>query len=94
MPDYQREIISLANDVIAVKDQRIEEFGEALQKIADWSDAYPTDVFPDQDLPKIAGVLAANGFSMGALHGHWGRHLLKGVGKIAKSALGVQETKV
>lgn len=60
---------------------------EALEKILDWANAYPADVFPDQDLKKADAVLRAAGISMSAMHGNWGRHITDGIKSIAEGAL-------
>lgn len=60
---------------------------EALQRIADWANAYPLDQFPDQDLKKADKALAFVGVNMSAMHGQWARHIVTGIGGIAATAL-------
>lgn len=43
--------------------QEIERLQEALERIEQWSRAYPLSVFPEPDLPKAAEVLKASGMS-------------------------------
>ena len=65
---------------------RIDELEEALWCIAQWSDAY---VFPEPDLEKARQLLAAGGITLDAVSASRARHVVKGVGKIAKDALGI-----
>ena len=67
---------------------RIEELEEALHKIAQWSDAYPLDIFPEPDLKKARALLEAGGITLDSVSAHCMRHVVEGVGKIAKEALG------
>jgi hypothetical protein len=67
---------------------RIDELEEALWCIAQWSDAYPLDVFPEPDLEKVRQLLAAGGITLDSVSASRARHVVKGVGKIAKDALG------
>jgi hypothetical protein len=66
-----------------------EELVDALTAIADWSDAYPLDIFPEPDLVKARALLEAGGITLDAVSAHCMRHVIDGVGKIAKRALGV-----
>ena len=75
-------------DLIAAKDREIEDLTEALQKIADWAlRAYPVEMFADQDLGKARIILETHGIDYSAMHGQWARHLLGGIGEIAKEAI-------
>lgn len=67
--------------------EREEILREALGKILDWANAYPDDVFPDQDLKKADAVLQAAGISMSAMYGEWGRHISRGIKSIAERAI-------
>lgn len=67
---------------------RIDELVEALQRIVSWSEAYPIDVFPEPDLKKARELLAAGGITIDAISAHCMRHVVEGVGKIARHALG------
>jgi hypothetical protein len=71
--------------------QETEAQCDALQSIAAWCSAYPDDVFPDQDMKKAREVLEANGISIGAMHGQWARHIVKGIGEIASAAIRQQD---
>ena len=61
---------------------------QALQKILDWCNAYPIEVFPDPDLGAIRELIGEN--AMSCLHASWARHLLQGIARHARSGLGVQ----
>lgn len=69
-------------------DEKIEAHQEALQRISQWADAYPVDVFPEPDLAKAAKLLNDGGISIDAVSAHCMRHVIAGVGAIAKKALG------
>jgi hypothetical protein len=67
--------------------ERIEELEEALHKIESWSRAYPLKVFPEPDFKKAAELLAAGGMTLDAISASNMRHVIEGVGKIAREAL-------
>ena len=70
--------------------ERCEDLEEALRRIVQWADAYPTDIFhePDADeCKRAAELLKANGMTIDAFSASMGRHCLKGVGNIARQAL-------
>jgi hypothetical protein len=67
--------------------EKTEQYEEALQRIVQWSEAYPLAVFPEPDWKKAAALLHAGGISLDAVSAHCMRHVVEGVGKIAKEAL-------
>ena len=74
--------------------ERCDELEEALWRIAQWADAYPSDIFhvpTPAELKKAHEVLKANGITIDALSAYSMRHALRGVGDIAKGALGDQK---
>jgi hypothetical protein len=67
-----------------------DQLRDALEKIHRWSQAYPTDVFPEPDaayLKRAAEVLTANGMTLDRLSAYAIRHVIDGVGEIAANAL-------
>lgn len=64
-----------------------ERLREALWRIANWSDAYPIKIFPEPDLEKAHELLKAGGMTLDAISADAMRHVVEGVGKIAKEAL-------
>lgn len=63
---------------------------QALTEILQWSMAYPMTVFlnlPEDKLEDARQALKSVDIDMGALHAQWARHLVSGIGKIAKEAL-------
>jgi hypothetical protein len=66
---------------------REERYGAALQRIADWSDAYPFSVFPKPDLKLADEVLTAVGLTLDAISADAMRHVIERAGRIAKEAL-------
>jgi len=87
-------ILKLAGETeeLSVKNDRLRE---ALQKIIDWADAYPVDVFPEPDLEYVARALkqAAEStdthgpISLDCVSASNMRHCLKGAKRIARAAL-------
>jgi hypothetical protein len=70
--------------------ERCEELVEALQRIVQWADAYPTDIFHEpsaDECHKAHKLLTANGMTLDAFSASMGRHCLKGVGDIARAVL-------
>ena len=70
---------------------RIETLEDALDKIKQWSEAYPIDIFKEPDLEKAHRVLTENGMTLGGISAHVARHVVKGVGDIARTALAAPE---
>lgn len=71
--------------------QQVERLEDALTQIVEWSKAYPLDVFPEPDFKKAAEVLKANGMTLDAISASNMRHVVEGVGSIAKAALASKE---
>jgi hypothetical protein len=67
---------------------RIERLEAALQEILQWSESYPLEIFPEPDLQKAHELLKAGGITLDAVSAHCMRHVLQGVGTIARKALG------
>lgn len=68
-------------------DTRIEKLESALQQIVQWSEAYPLDVFPEPDFKAVQVALLNAGLSLDCVSASNMRHVITGVGKIAKEAL-------
>jgi len=60
---------------------------EALGRIVGWSDAYPTQVFPEPDFARAAAALSAAGLSLDVVAASNMRYATKGCGEIARAAL-------
>jgi hypothetical protein len=84
--DSQRMVVMADN--YERLDDRLSVLTEALQRIAQWADAYPLDVFPEPDLKKARELLEAGGITLDSISAHCMRHVVEGVGKIAREALG------
>jgi hypothetical protein len=52
-----------------------------------WSEAYPLSVFPEPDLKRAAELLKAGGMTLDSISADMARHVVKGVGEIARKAL-------
>ena len=79
---------------ISTLEDRIDTLEQALHQIDHWSQAYPQEVFPKPDseyLAEAAKVLEQNGMSLGRISANTMRHVITGVGKIAREALGRNE---
>jgi hypothetical protein len=68
-------------------EDRISDLTEALQHIVQWSEAYPLSIFPEPDLKKAAALLEAGGITLDAISASCMRHVIEGVGNIAKDVL-------
>jgi len=68
-------------------DDRADRYEEALQRIVSWSEAYPLDIFPEPDLEKVKELLKAGGITLDSVAAHCMRHVVEGVGLIAREAL-------
>lgn len=71
--------------------ERAERLEEALKRIDSWSRAYPLSVFPEPDLKKAAELLKAGGITLDAVSASAMRHVVEGIGKIARAALGTAD---
>jgi hypothetical protein len=63
----------------------------ALQKIVQWSEAYPLEVFIEPDWKKAAELLKAGGITLDSISAACMRHVVEGVGEIAREALAQAE---
>lgn len=75
---------------LAIADERSKEnvaLRAALEQIESWSRAYPLEAFPKPDLERAAHVLQAAGMTLDAISADAMRHVVEGVGKIARDAL-------
>jgi len=68
-------------------EEALERYEEALEHIVQWSEAYPLDIFPEPDFKKAAELLKAGGITLDAISASCMRHVVGGVGKIAREAL-------
>jgi len=68
-------------------DPRVERLEEALWRIDQWSQAYPLEVFPEPDWNKARQLLEAGGMTLDSVSAGAMRHVVSGVGKIAREAL-------
>lgn len=60
----------------------VERLEDKLQKIKNWCEAYPLDIFPEPDFKKAAKVLKENGMTLDAISASNMRHVLNGIKKI------------
>jgi hypothetical protein len=70
--------------------ERCEVLEEALRRIMQWSEAYPTNVFREpttEEYKRAHKLLVAQGMSINIFSASMGRHCLQGIGEIARGAL-------
>lgn len=67
--------------------ERETDLKAALLRIVQWSEAYPLDIFPEPDFVRAKVLLGADELSR--LSASNMRHVVEGVGKIARDALGL-----
>ncbi len=70
--------------------ERCGDLEEALRRIVQWADSYPSDIFHEpspEEAHRAHKLLTANGMTIDAFSASMGRHCLKGVGDIARGAL-------
>lgn len=77
----------MSADKIEALHNRIERLEAALHQIESWSRAYPLKVFPEPDWDKVREVLATGGLTLDAVSAGNMRHVIQGVGRIARDAL-------
>lgn len=68
----------------AIEDQ-LDDALQALHRVKQWADAYPTYIFPEPDIAAAKAKIGETEFMR--LHAAWARHLLGGIGKIVNEAL-------
>lgn len=79
----QNELGMAVGDAVAC----IERQRTALERIVQWSEAYPLDAFPEPDLKKAREVLSAAGLSLDQISASSMRHVITRVAEIARGAL-------
>lgn len=85
--ERQRATIKALQDEIERLHDRNDDLVDALHQIVSWSEAYPLDIFPEPDFKKAHEVLMANGMTIDAISASAARHVVEGVGQIARAAL-------
>jgi hypothetical protein len=61
---------------------RLRRAEEKLQRIKQWCDAYPLEVFPEPDFKEAQRLLKAGGMTIDAISASNMRHVLDGIRKI------------
>ena len=79
--------LSLTCDRLEASLEQMQAVVEAMRRIVQWSEAYPLDVFPEPDFKKAHKLLKAGGMTLDAISASNMRHVVEGVGKIAKESL-------
>jgi hypothetical protein len=81
VPDGTKTFRDIQNEA------RIEQLEAALELIDNWSQAYPLTMFPEPDFKEASKVLQSFGMSLDAISASNMRHVVEGVGEIARAAL-------
>jgi hypothetical protein len=68
-------------------EDKFDRYELALERIVQWADAYPLDIFPEPDFKRVRELLAAGGITVDAVSASCMRRVIEGVGNIAKAAL-------
>ncbi|MHB0967805.1 MAG: hypothetical protein ACYC36_15250 [Bellilinea sp.] len=68
-------------------ESRVDFLEDKLQEIVNWADAYPLTVFPEPDFKKVRAALESAGISLDQISASNMRHVVAGVGNIAREAL-------
>jgi hypothetical protein len=85
-----QEQVAILEAKNAYLEREIERLRETLQRIVQWADAYPIDIFHEptkEESRRAHELLTAAGMTLDAFSASMGRHCLKGVGDIAREAL-------
>lgn len=92
-PHQRRICFAKAEAALAAQEyllqDRLDDATDRLQRIVQWCDAYPVDIFTPnrEDANELAAkILAPHGISLSAMHAEWARHILGGIRKIADLA--------
>jgi len=83
--EWRSRLATQCGQTLAARAQ-CERMQEALERIANWSEAYPLASFLEPDLKKARELLEAGGITLDAVSAHCMRHVIDGVGKIAREA--------
>ena len=79
--------LEAAGREVAVLESEVAQAKDALRRIVQWSEAYPLDVFPEPDFKRAHELLKAGGMTLDAISASNMRHVVEGVGEIARAAL-------
>jgi hypothetical protein len=88
------DLLTAAEARVAALEAENETLTAALERIVQWADAYPLDVFHEptrEEWQQVDAVLKQAGLSLGAVSGSNMRHVVQGVGGIARAALAVPD---
>ena len=71
---------------IKMKDERIEQLEETLERIRQWTLAYPLDIFPEPDWKKARALLEAGGMTLDSVSAGASRRVVNGIAKIIEES--------
>jgi hypothetical protein len=85
--------VELLEATINKQVDRIDVLEEGLQRIVQWADAYPLDIFPEPDWKRARDALAVVGITLDSISAACMRHVVDGAGEIARRALAPEQDK-
>ena len=65
--------------------EEVNRLTDKLQKIKNWCEAYPLDIFPEPDLKRAAKILKENDMTLDAISASNMRHVLSGIKRIIEN---------
>lgn len=83
--DTRNDLPEYAN--VFADENRLSDLIEALSRIESWSKAYPLSVFPEPNFARAQQLLEAGGMTLDNISASAMRHVIEGVGEIARTAL-------
>jgi hypothetical protein len=84
--NFQR-VKSAALAALEAANNRVEKLEAALEKLQQWSEAYPLDIFPEPNFADAVKALSRAGITLDAVSASNMRHVLMRVKEIADAAL-------
>jgi hypothetical protein len=79
-----QETFAVAKAAYGAENERLRE---ALERVREWVDAYPIDIFPEPDWGKARGLLEDGGMTLDSVSAAAMRRVVDGLSKIVRDAL-------
>lgn len=85
--DTLREIIEKKTEDITKLEDKFEDVQILLERMQQWCDAYPLDMFPEPDLKLARALLAAGGITLDSVTVYAMRHVVNGMRGYVEEAI-------
>ena len=82
----KRILVTYHPELNRIKD-KVEKIEQSLNEIIRWEDAYPLDMFPEEDIEKAREILKEHGINLTNLMVHGMRHVVTRCAEIARKAM-------